>query len=148
MTTTHLGTRRLGRTGPTLSVKFGGMRDPSGQLSGTVAGIRAGSPRFQGANLDHNAALAGRLQDLAAAKGVSVAQLAIAWVAAQGDDIVPIVGSRTPDQVTTMIGADAVSFTAEDLARIEDLVPRDAAKGDRYPTALMAALDSERRNPN
>ncbi|GAA3092057.1 hypothetical protein GCM10020001_004130 [Nonomuraea salmonea] len=91
--------------------------------SGTVAGLRAGSPRFQGANLDHNAALAGRLQDLAAAKGVSVAQLAIAWVAAQGDDIVPIVGSRTPDQVTTMIAADAVTFTAQELALIEDLVP-------------------------
>ncbi|MEV4475411.1 aldo/keto reductase [Nonomuraea salmonea] len=116
--------------------------------SGTVAGLRAGSPRFQGANLDHNAALAGRLQDLAAAKGVSVAQLAIAWVAAQGDDIVPIVGSRTPDQVTTMIAADAVTFTAQELALIEDLVPRNAAKGDRYPTALMAALDSERPNPN
>ncbi|MFG1699800.1 aldo/keto reductase [Nonomuraea sp. NPDC049309] len=112
---------------------------------GGVAGFRALSPRFQGENLVHNTALAGRVKELAEARGVSAAQLAIAWVGAQGDDIVPVVGSRTLEQVGTMIDAAGITLTAEELAEIEAAVPRDAAKGDRYPAHLMASLDSERR---
>ncbi|WP_049560875.1 aldo/keto reductase [Nonomuraea sp. SBT364] len=112
--------------------------------SGTLGGMRAMTPRFQGANREHNAALAARLEELAEAKGASVAQLAIAWVAAQGEDIVPVVGSRRLDQVGTLVGSGRVSFDAEELARIEDLVPRGAARGDRYPSRHMADLDSER----
>ncbi|MET7337210.1 aldo/keto reductase [Nonomuraea sp. NPDC005650] len=112
--------------------------------SGAIEGARTVSPRFQGANREHNAALAARLEELAAAKAASVAQLAIAWVAAQGEDIVPIVGSRRLNQVDTLVDSGRVTLGAEELARIEDLVPRGAARGDRYPSQAMADLDSER----
>ncbi|BCJ26900.1 aldo/keto reductase [Actinocatenispora sera] len=101
-------------------------------------------PRFQGENREHNDALVARLRELADAKDASLAQLAIAWVSAQGGDIVPVVGARRPDQVTTMLGANRVVLDADDLARIDELVPRGAARGDRYPAAFMADLDSER----
>jgi aryl-alcohol dehydrogenase-like predicted oxidoreductase len=81
---------------------------------------------------------------LAAAKDVSVAQLAIAWVAAQGEDIVPVIGSRRLDQVGTLVDSGRVSLSAEELAQIEALIPRGAVQGDRYPSVLMADLDSER----
>ncbi|SEH03832.1 Predicted oxidoreductase [Nonomuraea solani] len=112
--------------------------------SGTTEGVRAMSPRFQGANREHNDALAARLTELAAAKDASVAQLAIAWVAARGEDIVPVVGSRRPGQVATLAGSVHVSFSAAELAHIEQLIPRGSAQGDRYPSHLMADLDSER----
>ncbi|WP_043631975.1 aldo/keto reductase [Nonomuraea candida] len=112
--------------------------------SGALGGARAALPRFQGANREHNGALVARLAELAAAKGVTVAQLAIAWVAAQGEDIVPVIGARRPDQVATMIDSGRVSFDAGELARIDELIPPGAAKGDRYPSQAMADLDSER----
>lgn len=112
--------------------------------SGVIDGVRAVSPRFQGANRAHNGALVARLEELAAAKGASVAQLAIAWVAAQGEDIVPVVGSRRLDQVATLVGSGLVSLDAAELARIDELIPRGAAQGDRYPSQAMADLDSER----
>ena len=112
--------------------------------SGSTEGVRAFSPRFQGANLEHNGALVARLADIAARKNASTAQLAVAWVAAQGDDIVPVVGSRRPEQVATMVDSTRLSLTGDDLTQIEALVPRGAAHGQRYPAALMAELDSER----
>ena len=107
-------------------------------------GARAMFPRFQGANLEHNDALVSRLQGVADAKGTSLAQLAIAWVAAQGDDIVPVVGSRRIEQVQTMIDSNRTTLDGDDVARIGELVPRGAVRGDRYPAEFMAALDSER----
>jgi len=112
--------------------------------SGSTEGFRAFSPRFQGANREHNDALVARLQALADAKGASIAQLAIAWVAAKGDDIVPVVGSRRLDQVETLIDSARVSLDRDELAQIEELITRGAARGDRYPAQLMAELDSER----
>ena len=106
--------------------------------------IRGFSPRFQGENLDHNLALAEALGRVAAEKGVTTAQLAIAWVAAQGPDIFPLIGARKRERLAEALGALDVSLTAEDLAAIEAAAPKGAAKGDRYPTALMAHLDSER----
>ncbi|HEY2220553.1 aldo/keto reductase [Actinomycetospora sp.] len=110
--------------------------------SGTIDGARAAVPRFQGANLEHNEALVARLRETAEAKGATIAQLAIGWVTAHGEDIVPILGARRVDQVRTLVGG--VSLDAEDLARIDALVPRGSVSGDRYPPAAMAALDSER----
>jgi len=81
---------------------------------------------------------------LAATKDASVAQLAIAWVAARGEDVVPVVGARRPDQVETAINSTRVSLTRDELQEIEALVPRGVAQGDRYPIQLMAELDSER----
>ncbi len=111
--------------------------------SGSTGGFRAFSPRFQGANRAHNDALVARLQTLAGAKGGSIAQLAIAWVAAQGADIVPVVGARRLNQVQTLIDSARLSLDPDDIAQIEELIPRGAAQGDRYPTPLMAELDSE-----
>jgi aryl-alcohol dehydrogenase-like predicted oxidoreductase len=111
----------------------------------TAAGdFRAHSPRFQGANADANLALVEALRKVAAAKGVSVAQIAIAWVSQQGDDIIPLVGARRRDQLAEALGSLEVRLSADDLAAIERAVPKDAAAGERYPRAAMAALDSER----
>jgi pyridoxine 4-dehydrogenase len=101
------------------------------------------SPRFQGENLDANLALVERLRALAQELGASVAQLAIAWVAAQGADIVPLVGARRRDRLQEALGALELKLRPEDLARLEAIVPPDAAAGGRYNPAQMAHLDSE-----
>ncbi|MFF5924779.1 aldo/keto reductase [Streptomyces hydrogenans] len=105
--------------------------------------FRGMSPRFQGENLHRNLDLVDRLRAVAEAKGVSVAQTAIAWVLAQGDDIVPLVGARTRARLTEALGALDVTLDAADLAAIEEAVPAGAAAGERYPAAQMAHLDSE-----
>ncbi|MFJ3098585.1 aldo/keto reductase [Streptomyces hydrogenans] len=105
--------------------------------------FRGMSPRFQGENLHRNLDLVDRLRAVAEAKGVSVAQTAIAWVLAQGDDIVPLVGARTRARLTEALGALDVTLDAADLAAIEEAVPAGAASGERYPAAQMAHLDSE-----
>jgi aryl-alcohol dehydrogenase-like predicted oxidoreductase len=101
------------------------------------------SPRFQGDNLDANLALVERLRALAQELGASVAQLAIAWVAAQGADIVPLVGARHRDRLREALGALDLALRPEDLARLEAIVPPDAAAGARYGPGQMAHLDSE-----
>ena len=101
------------------------------------------SPRFQGDNLDANLALVERMRALAEALNVTVAQLAIAWVAAQGADIVPLVGARRRDRLQEALGAAELQLQPEDLARLEAIVPPDAAAGERYNAAQMAHLDSE-----
>jgi aryl-alcohol dehydrogenase-like predicted oxidoreductase len=106
--------------------------------------FRAHSPRFQGENLQHNLNLVEALRKIAEQKGVTVAQIAIAWVLSRGDDIVPLVGARTRERLGESLGALDVTLDAADLAAIEEAVPADAAAGDRYPTAQMAHLDSER----
>ncbi|MFI5977004.1 aldo/keto reductase [Streptomyces sp. NPDC051452] len=106
--------------------------------------FRAHSPRFQGDNLQHNLNLVEALREIAGQKGVSVAQIAIAWVLSRGEDIVPLVGARTRERLAESLGALDVTLDATDLAAIERAVPADAAAGARYPTAQMAHLDSER----
>ena len=106
--------------------------------------FRGMSPRFQGENLDRNLALVEALRKVAEAKGVTVAQVAIAWVAAQGEDIVPLVGARRRDRLAEALAALDVRLDTADLAAIEQAVPKGAAAGDRYNAHQMAALDSER----
>ncbi|HYF85925.1 aldo/keto reductase [Azospirillum sp.] len=113
--------------------------------AGATGDFRAHSPRFQGENLDHNLALVEELRRVAAAKGVSVAQIAIAWVLSRGSDIVPLVGARRRDRLTEALGALEFDLTPDDLAAIERAVPPGAAAGDRYAPQQMAMLDSERR---
>jgi diketogulonate reductase-like aldo/keto reductase len=84
------------------------------------------------------------LEKLAAEKGVSASQLAIAWVLAKGRNIVPLIGSRTRKQLTESLGALAVDLTPEDLARIEEAVPASEVAGSRYGEQQMQMLDSER----
>ena len=106
--------------------------------------FRGHSPRFQGANVDANLALVDALRRVADAKGITVAQAAIAWVAAQGNDIVPLVGARRRDRLGEALGAAKVALSAADMAAIERAVPKGAAAGARYPAHAMADLDSER----
>jgi aryl-alcohol dehydrogenase-like predicted oxidoreductase len=105
--------------------------------------FRAASPRFQGGNLDHNLGLVEALRAVAADKGVTVAQLAIAWVLARGEDIVPLVGARRRTRLEEALGALDITLTPEDLARVEAAVPAGSAAGDRYAPAQLAHLDSE-----
>ncbi|MFE7855752.1 aldo/keto reductase [Streptomyces sp. NPDC057403] len=106
--------------------------------------FRAHTPRFQGDNLQHNLGLVEALRKIAEQKGVSVAQLAIAWVLSRGDDIVPLIGARTRERLGEALGALDVTLDADDLAAVEAAVPADAAAGERYAPAQMAMLDSER----
>jgi aryl-alcohol dehydrogenase-like predicted oxidoreductase len=107
---------------------------------GRPGDARAANPRFAAGNVEHNLALVEALRRVADAKGRTVAQLAIAWVAAQGADIVPLVGARTRDRLAEALPAAELRLTADDLAEIEEAVPAGAARGDRYPTAHMATL--------
>lgn len=102
--------------------------------------MRAGSPRFSTGNVEHNLAFVEALRGVADTKGCTVAQLAIAWVAAQGEDIVPLVGARTRERLGEALPAAEVKLTADDLSAIEKAVPPGAARGDRYPAAFMSGL--------
>jgi pyridoxine 4-dehydrogenase len=107
--------------------------------------FRRMSPRFQGANLDANLALVDSLRAIAAEVGASPAQVAIAWVAAQGNDIVPLVGARRRDRLTEALGALDVKLTDAHLAALDKAFPPGVAAGARYPEAQLAHLDSEKR---
>jgi aryl-alcohol dehydrogenase-like predicted oxidoreductase len=107
--------------------------------------FRGNSPRFQGANLDANLALVAMLKGIADGIGASVAQIAIGWVAAQGKDIVPLVGARRRDRLAEALGALDMRLSAEDLARLAKALPPGAAAGDRYPSAALAHMDSEKK---
>ncbi len=114
------------------------------ETGGTGTGdLRSRMPRFQDGNIDHNLTLVETLRRIARAKGISVAQLATAWVAAQGPDIIPLIGARRRDQLTESLAALEVDLTSADLATITEAVPKDAAAGDRYAAPQMAHLDSE-----
>jgi aryl-alcohol dehydrogenase-like predicted oxidoreductase len=119
-----------------------------GLLSGsTPAGkgdFRAHLPRFTGENRERNQRLVEALQSLAAEKKVSPTQLAIAWVLAKGDTIVPVIGARTRAQLTESLGALPVRVSGADLARIEAALPASGVAGTRYDERQMQMLDSER----
>lgn len=106
--------------------------------------FRAISPRFQAENLDANLALVDRLRGIAERIGASVAQVAIAWVAAQGKDIVPLVGARRRDRLEEALGATGLTLSAEDLKSLAEALPPGAAAGDRYPSEQLAHMDSEK----
>ena len=116
----------------------------SQERAATAGPFRQSAPRFTGENLDRNLALVEALRSVADAKGATVAHLAIAWVLARGDDIVPLVGARRRDQLAEALGAVELRLTAEYLEAIERAVPAGAAAGDRYHAPQMATLDSER----
>jgi len=106
--------------------------------------FRRMSPRFQGENIDRNLALVDFLRAIADEIGASPAQVAIAWVAAQGNDIVPLVGARRGDRLTEALGALDVKLTNAHLAALAKAFPPGAAAGERYPEAQLARMDSER----
>jgi len=113
-------------------------------LTGVPTGeIRGRMPRFQDESLARNRALVEALQAIAQEKGCATAQLAIAWVASRGDDVIPLVGAKRPDQIMSAIDALDLALSPADLARIEAAVPAAAVAGERYGAALMTHLDSE-----
>ena len=120
-----------------------------GLLSGskpTARGdFRAYLPRFTGENRERNQRLIETLGALAAEKGVTASQLAIAWVLAKGSSIVPLIGARKRTQLAESLGALEVTLTPPDVTRIEEAVPADAVAGTRYDEHQMRILDSERR---
>jgi aryl-alcohol dehydrogenase-like predicted oxidoreductase len=106
--------------------------------------MRAHMPRFRRENLERNLALVEALRTIAEAKGVTVGQIAIAWVLARGEDIVPLVGTTRRDRLAEAVGALELELSEDDLAAIERAVPPGAAAGGRYDERQMAMLDSER----
>ena len=98
------------------------------------------SPRFQGDNFQKNLELVARVEALAAEKGCSPAQLALAWVLAQGDDVVPIPGTKRRTYLDHNLAALNISFTADELRRIDEIAPRGAAAGSRYPEEYMSRV--------
>ncbi len=122
-----------------------------GLISGHWSRQRAGeadfrgqaSPRFQGENLEKNLALVENLRAVASGMGASVAQVAIAWVLAQGKDIMPLVGARSRTRLEEALGAERLALSAADVAKLEAALPAGAVAGARYNEHAMAALDSE-----
>jgi aryl-alcohol dehydrogenase-like predicted oxidoreductase len=120
-----------------------------GLLSADTARLAAGDPRarfprFHDGNLERNLGLLGALEDIARQRGVSAAQLAIAWAASRGRDIIPLIGTKRRARLAEALAAVDLTLTTGELAAIEDAVPAGAVAGDRYDAPQMAALDSER----
>jgi aryl-alcohol dehydrogenase-like predicted oxidoreductase len=103
--------------------------------------FRRSSPRFQGANFQKNLELVERIEEMAAEKGCAPAQLALAWVLARGEDIVPIPGTKHLGYVEQNVAALDVEITPEDLERIDEIAPKGAAAGERYTEAGMAMVN-------
>jgi aryl-alcohol dehydrogenase-like predicted oxidoreductase len=107
--------------------------------------FRRNSPRFQGENLDRNLALVAALRAIADDLRATPAQVAIAWVAAQGNDIVPLIGARRRERLTEALGALDVELTSAHLAALAKAFPPGVASGNRYPDAQFLHMDSEKR---
>jgi aryl-alcohol dehydrogenase-like predicted oxidoreductase len=103
--------------------------------------FRRDHPRFTGENFTRNLDLVERVRELAAGKGVTPSQLAIAWVLAQGDDIVPIPGTKRRSYLEENAGALDVRLSPEDLAAIDEVAPRGAVAGERYTPTMMARVN-------
>ena len=136
--------RELGIGVTAYGVLSRGLLNPATARPGGAADGRSRYPRFQGENLERNLALVAALDAVAAERGVTTAQLAIAWVCAQGSDIVPLIGTKRRDRLAEAIAGVDLVLTPDDLAAIEAAVPAGAVTGDRYDEHQMAALDSER----
>jgi aryl-alcohol dehydrogenase-like predicted oxidoreductase len=105
---------------------------------------RSRFPRFQGENLQRNLDLLAALERIAAGRGATTAQLAIAWVASRGTDIIPLIGTKRRDRLAEALAALDLTLTPGELAAIEAAIPADQVAGDRYDSHGMASLDSER----
>ena len=103
--------------------------------------FRRFQPRFSGENLEKNARLVDALAEIAASKGVSVAQLSLAWVLAQGNDVVPIPGTKRRKWLRENIGASDLTLSDDDVAQLTRAVPREAVSGDRYYAAAMKTIN-------
>jgi aryl-alcohol dehydrogenase-like predicted oxidoreductase len=110
------------------------------QTLADIDGRRSAHPRFQEANFAHNRVLVEKIEGFAREKGCTPAQLTLAWLFAQGDDVVAIPGTRYLARLEENLGAFRVSLSAEDVARISAAVPAGSAAGTRYPAGGMAGV--------
>ena len=121
-----------------------------GLLSGKTyrenEGFRAHSPRFAGGNLERNEALVAELAKMAGRLGTTPTRLAVAWVVAQGDDIIPLIGAKTREQLRESLRAAELRLDADTLGEMAALFPADKVAGARYAAEQMAMLDSERQS--
>jgi aryl-alcohol dehydrogenase-like predicted oxidoreductase len=122
-----------------------GLYSRSGGDAPRGADFRAHQPRWQGENFARNVALVERLRAIGEPYGATPVQLAIAWVLSRGNDIIPLLGSRTRQQLVETLAACDLAISAADLLAAEEAVPPEAVAGARYPDAQMAVLDSEKR---
>ena len=99
------------------------------------------TPRFQGENFQKNLDLVARINDLARQKECTAGQLALAWVLAQGDDVVPIPGTKRVKYLEENLGALEVKLTKDELAQLDDIAPKGATAGSRYPAAMMGSVN-------
>jgi aryl-alcohol dehydrogenase-like predicted oxidoreductase len=119
----------------------------SSEKTAAPGDMRARMPRFRPENLERNLTLVEALRAIGEEKGLTVAQIAVAWVLARGEDIVALVGTTKRDRLAEAVGALELELSEEDLAAIERAVPPGAAAGERYDERQMAMLDSERNQP-
>jgi len=102
---------------------------------------RRRSPRFQGDNFDKNLQLVERVRAIAQEKGVTPSQLAIAWLLAQGEDIVPIPGTKRRKYLEENVAATEITLSTDDLRRIDEVAPKGSVAGDRYPAQTMTTVN-------
>ena len=102
--------------------------------------VRRTYPRFQPGNFESNMPLVRRIEEIATQKQCTPAQLALAWLLAKGDDIVPIPGSKRRSRVEENVGAAAVALTAQDVATLDEIAPAGVAAGERYPARSMSTV--------
>lgn len=102
---------------------------------------RRNNPRYQGENFDKNLKLVEKVEEIAQEKGVTTSQLALAWVLAQGQDVVPIPGTKRRKYLEQNAATADIILSREDLARIDEVFPKDAAAGLRYPEAMMKSVN-------
>ncbi len=103
---------------------------------------RRHSPRFQGENFQKNLDVVKQIEAIAAKKGVTASQLALAWILAQGDELLPIVGTKRRTYLEENLGALDISLSPDDLAEIDAISPKGAAAGDRYPAPMMKLVNA------
>jgi len=115
--------------------------EPANRESTSEGDYRKNHPRFSGEAFEQNLELVKNLEFMSAEKGVSVAQLALAWVLAQGEDVVPIPGTKRRKWLRENVAASSLSLSERDLADLEIAVPRDAVAGDRYHAAGMRTIN-------
>jgi aryl-alcohol dehydrogenase-like predicted oxidoreductase len=137
---TRITTRELGITFVAYSPLGRGFLTGALKTLADIDGRRAQHPRFQAENFDHNRALAARIEAIAARKGCTPSQLTLAWLLAQGDDVVAIPGTRYAARLDENAAAMGVTLTPAELEEIAAAVPKGAASGDRYPAGGMKAV--------
>ena len=120
----------------------GFLTNEAATVSSDERDFRSRNPRFTGTAFEHNLALVKNLEEIAAEKKVTVAQLSLAWVLSRGNDVVPIPGTKRRKWLQENIAATEIPLSDDDVARLEAAVPRDAVEGQRYPESSMGSLNA------